>query len=89
MESVWLGGWSRLWSGAPVWIFLGGRHFAAKAPSQEGWISLDFLGFSRPNLDFSMGYEDFSLNEFSRPLFGGEADCSLRPRLQKPTLSNV
>ena len=26
-----------------------------KAP-HEPWIVLDFLGFSRPNLDFSMGY---------------------------------
>jgi hypothetical protein len=27
-----------------------------KTPDYEGWISLDFLGFSRPNRDFSMGY---------------------------------
>jgi hypothetical protein len=53
------------------WFFLAGRRFAAKTPSQEGWISLDFLGFSRPNRDFSMGYEDLSLNEFSRALCGG------------------
>jgi hypothetical protein len=29
---------------------------AAKTLDHEGWISLDFLGFSRPNRDFSMGY---------------------------------
>jgi hypothetical protein len=30
------------------------------------WISLDFLGFSRPNLGFSMGCADFSAKKFSR-----------------------
>jgi hypothetical protein len=29
-----------------------------------GWIPLDFLGFSRPNRDFSMGYTDFHGKEF-------------------------
>ena len=33
----------------------------------EGWISLDFLGFSRPNRDFSMGYTGFSRKNISRP----------------------
>jgi hypothetical protein len=32
------------------------------------WILLDFLGFSRPNLDLSMGYEDFRGENFSRAL---------------------
>jgi hypothetical protein len=32
------------------------RRFAAKTPADEGWIPLDFLGFSRPNRYFSMGY---------------------------------
>ena len=36
--------------------FLGGSPFAAKTPADEGWIYLGFLGFSRPNLDLSMGY---------------------------------
>jgi hypothetical protein len=31
----------------------------------DRWISLDFLGFSRPNRDFSMGYAGFSLENFS------------------------
>jgi hypothetical protein len=31
----------------PLWVFLGSRRFATKAPSREGWIFLDFLGFSR------------------------------------------
>jgi hypothetical protein len=29
--------------------------FAAKVPAHEPWIVLDFLGFSRPKRDFSMG----------------------------------
>ena len=33
------------------------------------WISLDFLGFSRPNRDFSMGYAGFSWEEFFGPPF--------------------
>src|SRR5262249_49379233 len=55
------------------WGFLGGACYVAKAPSSEGWIALDFLGFSRLNLDFSMGYTDFSVNNFSSrsPRWGG------------------
>ena len=45
--------------------FLGPRRFAAKTPDFDGWISLDFLGFSRPKRDFSMSYEDFSVEIFS------------------------
>jgi len=41
-----------------IWIVLGARRFAAKTPDHEAWISLDFLGFSRQNLDLSMGYEE-------------------------------
>jgi hypothetical protein len=40
------------------------RRFAAKTPDYEGWISLDFLGFSRANRDFSMGYADKSEKNF-------------------------
>jgi hypothetical protein len=36
--------------------FLGPRRFAAKTIADRGWKSLDFLGFSRPNRDLSMGY---------------------------------
>ena len=49
----------------PFWVFLAPGHFAAKTPADECWIVLDFLGFSRPNLDFSMGYEAFSGKNFS------------------------
>jgi hypothetical protein len=34
---------------ARIWVFLGGRHFAAKTFMLRYWISLDFLGFSRPD----------------------------------------
>jgi hypothetical protein len=37
--------------------FLGPDPFRCEDPHNEGWIVLDFLGFSRPNRDFSMGYE--------------------------------
>jgi hypothetical protein len=43
---------------------LGGSRFAAKTPSDGGWISLDFLGFSRQNRAFSMGYAGFSAEKF-------------------------
>jgi hypothetical protein len=51
-----------------VWVFLAHGPLTAKALVYEGWKSLDFLGFSRPNRDFSMGYADFSLKEISRAL---------------------
>ena len=43
-------------SGRPVWIFLARGPFRSEGPAPEGWIVLDFLGFSRQNRDFSMGY---------------------------------
>jgi hypothetical protein len=47
------------------WIFLARRRFAAKVPAYGRWISLDFLGFSRPNRDLSMGYAAYSGKNFS------------------------
>jgi hypothetical protein len=44
--------------------FLGPRLFRFENPDLGGCISLDFLGFSRPNLDLSMGYAEFSLKKF-------------------------
>jgi hypothetical protein len=52
------GGGTRRGSGRSVWVFLAPGRLAAKTPAHESWIGLDFLGFLRPNLDFSMGYED-------------------------------
>jgi hypothetical protein len=46
--------------------FLGSRPFRYKGPDSEGWISLDFLGFSRPNLYLSMGYAGFRGKQISR-----------------------
>jgi hypothetical protein len=43
--------------------------FALKTPDSGGWNSLDFLGFSRPNRDISMGYTGFSLKQFFAALF--------------------
>jgi hypothetical protein len=43
--------------------------FRFKAPAFGGWKSLDFLGFSRPNRDFSMGYTGFSAKKISRALW--------------------
>jgi hypothetical protein len=58
MESVWL----LLAAGRdvgpvdPFGFLLARGRFAAKTPANERWIVLDFLGFSRQNRDFSMGY---------------------------------
>ena len=49
----------------PVWFSLARFRFVAKTPGFECWISLDFLGFSRPNRDFSMGYADKASENFS------------------------
>jgi hypothetical protein len=38
--------------------FLGSPRFAAKSLEYGYWIYLDFLGFSRSDRDFSMGYAD-------------------------------
>jgi hypothetical protein len=48
--------------------FLGLGPFSRENPDFEGWKGLDFLGFSRPNRAFSMGYAGFSLKEISRAL---------------------
>jgi hypothetical protein len=56
----------RRWS---IWFFLAHGHFAAKTPDNAYWISLDFLGFSRPNRELSMGYAAFIGKNFSHALF--------------------
>ena len=55
-------------SADPLLDFLGWSTFPEKAWLTGYWISLDFLGFSRPNLDFSMGYVGFSGIKISRAL---------------------
>jgi hypothetical protein len=58
-----------------IWVFLARSRFAAKTTDYERWISLDFLGFSRPNRDFSMGYTDFSAKNFSSCFLCGVGDA--------------
>jgi hypothetical protein len=53
--------------------FLGAWPSQGKNPAYECCILLDFLGFPRPNLDFSMGYAGFLLEVFSMRFLG--ADC--------------
>jgi hypothetical protein len=45
--------------------FLGPWLFSLENPDSGGWISLDFLGFSRPNRDLSMGYAAQAIKVFS------------------------
>src|ERR1700678_1059783 len=54
MESVWLrlAAGPRRRSDRLIWVFLAPGRFAAKSHADEGWIVLDFLGFSRPNRAF-------------------------------------
>jgi hypothetical protein len=44
--------------------FLGSSLIRCEDPDYGGWISLDFLGFSRQNLDLSMGYPTESEERF-------------------------
>jgi hypothetical protein len=67
-----------------IWIFLGRRRFGEKTPDYGGLISLDFLGFSRPNRDFSMGYEDFPRKNFSGPLPPRRARLEREARRPRP-----
>jgi hypothetical protein len=39
-----------------IWIVLAWPGFTFELPLRRRWISFDFLGFLRPNRDFSMGY---------------------------------
>jgi hypothetical protein len=85
MESAWLrlGSGPRPGSRRSVWVFLAPGRFAAKTPSHERWIVLDFLGLSRPNRDFSTGYEPLSgeksIARFSRGVRGaGTGACGRR-----------
>ena len=52
-----------------IWVFLARGRFVTKDPDYAGWILLDFLGFSRPNRDLSIGYKGFSVKNFSSRFF--------------------
>jgi hypothetical protein len=65
MESVWLllGGWRDAFAD-PSLGFLGTSPFRRETLGFVGWKSLDFLGFSGPNRELSMGYTRFSVEHF-------------------------
>ena len=64
----------------PIWVSLARGRFAAKTPDFEGWISLDFLGFSRPNRAFSTGYGRSSVENFPRCLLCGVRSAETQPK---------
>ena len=66
----------------PFWVFLAPGHFAAKTPADECWIVLDFLGFSRPNQDVSMGYAGFSGKSCSPSVSAGPEARKREPAVQ-------
>jgi hypothetical protein len=60
--------------------FLGASPIGRESTRFGDWKSLDFLGFSRPKLDFSMGYDEFSLNEISLALLSAAASAPEQAR---------
>jgi hypothetical protein len=56
-------------------VFLGRGRFAAKAPVEGYWFSLEFFGFSRPNRELSMGYAELGAKYFSRALWRWNRRC--------------
>ena len=52
-----------------IWVFLAGGRCVAKITAKACWIFLDFLGFSRPDPAFSIGYTEFSAKKFSARFF--------------------
>jgi hypothetical protein len=89
MKSVWLllGSGPRHRSGRFRLDFLSAWPFRCEGPAYECWIVLDFLGFSRPNLDFSMGYAACRRKLISRALFrrrsAGTGACGLGMRKRR------
>jgi hypothetical protein len=71
-----------------IWISLARGGFVTKTPDYEGWIFLDFLGFSRPNWNLSMGYAAFVAKLFSSRFCpwgecGGINICIWRPAKER------
>jgi hypothetical protein len=56
-----------------IWNVLASPFWGTKRGQIRGWKSLDFLGFSRPNRAFSMGYGRFSAKFFSCPFLAARA----------------
>jgi hypothetical protein len=72
--------------------FLGAWPFRYETLDNECWFFLDFLGFSRPNLDLSMGYTDFSAKNFSwpfAPVVRGATPAERSRNMGKNTISHV
>src|ERR1700733_10254520 len=59
--------------------FLGPSRFCPCRPENKAWISLDFLGFPRPNRYFSMGYAKFSAKKISRALLPLDSAMGQKP----------
>jgi hypothetical protein len=67
--------------------FLGLSPFRYENPDYEGWISLDFLGFSGPNRAFSTSYKRFSVENFSLqffPLRSPRGEAHIKCGVRKP-----
>jgi len=62
--------------GLRIWIVLANPPLATRRGQIGGWKRLDFLGFSRPNRAYSMGYRRFSAKVFFAPLAGRQSDSS-------------
>jgi hypothetical protein len=68
---------------------LDGAAFGAKSLVRRGWKGLDFLGFSRVNLAFSMTYHGFSTNSFSMASAAGASGSgAVRFSTRRLTLSS-
>jgi hypothetical protein len=62
--------------------FLAPGRLTAKTPIYRYWISLDFLGFSRPNRDLSMGLNAI----FAERIFPRAFPLSFEAREREPTV---
>jgi hypothetical protein len=70
--------------------FLGSWLFRCRTPDHEGWNPLDFLGVSRPNRNFSMGYAGFWRKKISRALLplGGHRTGAGNLTVQKRSMAH-
>jgi hypothetical protein len=71
---------------------LADRRFATKAKLLSYWIVLDFLGFSRPNRDFSIGCAGFVAEDFFRwllPLWAAAKNGARGPGVRKSGIGHL
>src|SRR5271166_2619772 len=64
--------------GRRIWISLDDPVLPREMPPERGWKSLDFLGSSRPNRTFSMGYNGFPEKFFLLPSSSSRRRRALR-----------